>query len=109
MIFMAHEKAYDARQHKCEEDACSIVYSWFKKHNCKIDKNSIYVCWFAYLPFGYKCMVSSFENDNLFFEITKNIISDEVRCACFKCFEYFVELGQKDVIDIKGDNIDTII
>lgn len=104
---MAREKAYDARQHRFEEDARFVVYEWFKKNNLKINKNDIYVCWFAYLSYGYKCMVSSYKNDNLFFEVTKNI-KGETRCNCFQRFEYFVEPEQKNIVHIKDDIDDSI-
>lgn len=102
---MAQWKAgFGSGQEKCEREAKSIVENWYKKHNIGIDPESIYVVWFAYLPNGYKCMVSSKMYSNNCFEITKNKITDEVYYSVFERVEYVVHpsLSEDYILSAKG-------
>lgn len=89
---MAQKKAYiDPRQSKGEKEAINIVYDYFTRQHRHVDKNQLYPVWFAFVGYSaFKCMVTSHEYDNLFFEVTINKRNGEIRCDCFKRFEYFV-------------------
>lgn len=89
---MAHKKAkIDPHQKKCEDEAREHIKNWFENQSHAIDKKHLHVVWFAYIHNGFKCMITSIDHDNLFFEITVNKITNEVCCNCFKRFEYFVQ------------------
>lgn len=105
---MAQKKAYiDPRQSKGEKEAVNIVYDWFRRQGCNVDKNQLYSVWFAFIGYSsYKCMVTSHEYNNLFFEVTVNKKNGEIRCDCFKRFEYFVR-PQGHTTD-RSDSLDDI-
>lgn len=89
---MARKKAdYDPRQRKCENEAREIVLEWYKNRNLLMDPKTIFVVWFAYLPSGFKCMLSTDIYKNNFFEVTVNKITGETQCACYERFEYMVK------------------
>lgn len=90
---MARQKAYvDPRQKSGEKEAIDIVYKWYRDSHRKIDRDQIYVVWFAFIGYsGFKCMVTSHEYNDYFFEITINKRTGEMRCDCFKRFEYIVK------------------
>ena len=93
LYFMAQKKAFkDPRQISGEKEAIDIVYKWYKNQHRKIDRDSIYVVWFAFVGYsGFKCMITSHDYKDYFFEITMNKRTGEMRCDCFKRFEYIVK------------------
>ena len=89
---MAQKKAdEDPRQIKCENEAREVVLEWYKNRNLLIDPKTIFVVWFAYLPKGFKCMLSNDIYKNNFFEVTINKITGEIQCTCYERFEYMVK------------------
>lgn len=94
---MARKKANnDPLQRKCENEAREIVLNWYKNHNLLMDPETIFVVWFAYLPSGFKCMLSTDIYSNNFFEVTMNKITGEIQCACYTRFEYMVKPASHD-------------
>lgn len=81
----------DYQQIRCEREARDIVIEWYKNRNLIIYPKNIFVVWFAYLPSGFKCMLSTDIYKNNFFEITVNKTTGEIQCTCFKRFEYMVK------------------
>lgn len=89
---MAQKIAKDPHQISGEREAIDIVYNWYHAQNIHIDRNKIYAVWFAFIGYtGFKCMITSHEHPNHFFEITINKVTGEMRCDCFKRFEYIVK------------------
>lgn len=104
---MARQKAYkDPRQESGEKEAIDIVYKWYKDARKKIDRDQIYVVWFAFIGYsGFKCMITSYEYKDYFFEITINKRTGEMRCDCFKRFEYIVKPANHDKAESESDDI----
>lgn len=107
---MARKKAnHDPRQHACENEAKKIVSNWFKKQNLVIKNNALRIIWFAYIPRGFKCMITSDTYNNNFFEVTVNKVTGEIYCNCFQRFAYFVAPSNKtENIIISDDNFSLI-
>lgn len=87
-------------QKKFENEAKEVVADWIKKEFLIVDYSKLYVKWFAFIPQGYKCMVGSQTYKNLYFEITKNNVTEEMTCCCYNRFEYFVNPGVEQNMDI---------
>ena len=83
-------RMFDKHQQKSQEEAKNFVLTWFQRERVGINIDSLYVVWFAYISNGYKCMVSSHEFSDLFFEVTKHR-DGEMYCECMKRFEHFVK------------------
>jgi len=107
---MARKKAnYDPRQHACENEAKKIVSKWFKKQNLVTKDHALRIIWFAYIPRGFKCMITSDTYNNNFFEVTVNKVTGEIYCNCFQRFAYFVTPSNKtENIIISDDNFSLI-
>ena len=90
---MARQKATkDPRQKACEEEAIDVVLKWYSDWHDIIDRDSIYIVWFAFIGYsGFKCMVTSHERKDIFFEVTINKRTGEMRCDCFKRIGYTVK------------------
>ena len=97
--FRNSAKYEDKIQRKCEKEAINfVVTEFFAKKNSMSKPPVCTVVWMAFIPYGYKCMITTEQPDlNLFFEVTKK--SDgEFRCDCFKRIEYIVVPGKGNAV-----------
>lgn len=102
---MAHKKAeYGYQYNKCSNEARRIAEKWFKDNKLAIDYKSIYIVWFAFTKTGYRCMVTSKMYQNNFFEITKNIYTNEMICRILQQVECIVHPSQTEAIHVHEDN-----
>lgn len=96
---MAHKKAmYDYQYNKCSNEAMRIAEKWFKDNKLAIDYESIYIVWFAFTKTGYRCMVTSKMYQNNFFEISKNVRTNEMICHVLQQVECIAHPSQAESI-----------
>ena len=88
-----------------EKDAKKIVLDWFQKSNLHLENpKSIFLTWMGIVPTGYRCMVTSTEYENYYFEISKNMKNGETICTCLQRFEYVVKPSQYEKVEIHRIN-----
>lgn len=97
---MAHKKAYEHKLRKCQKEALNLVYDWFVKYGYKIDKDSLYVVWFAFTITGYKCMINSKMYSKRYFEVTKNLNTNETIINCFELTECIVHPSESPILEL---------
>lgn len=103
---MARKKAaYSYQYNKSCNEAKHIVQKWFTDNGLAIDPNSIYIVWFAFTKVGYRCMVSSKLYQNNFFEINKNVMSNEMVCHVLQQVECIVHPSQSESIYMHEDDL----
>lgn len=85
---MALKKATDPVQKKCETEAINFVIEWHKRHHLKVNTDDIYISWFAFIKGGYRCMVTSCTNQNLFFELSVNKKTNAIQCDCYERYAH---------------------
>ena len=105
---MAQKKAVDYKYSACVEDASKIVSKWFSDNKRPIEDNAIYVVWLAYIPNGYRCMMTSYTYPSMFFEIKRNMVTDEMICHVLKEVECMVEPSHSEVIVMHDRNSELI-
>lgn len=92
---MAHskqrnQKHVDQLQLKCQNEAKKFVLDYYNREGMGYNPDSLYIVWFAFLPSGWKCMITSSMYKNHFFEVTKHVNSGEMYCNCYNLFEHIV-------------------
>ena len=107
---MSHKKSkkYDEQYRKqynmCKKDAIDIVKQWFDDANLVIDPSSIYIVWFAFIRNGYHCMMASKIYTNNFFEIVKNVKTNEMTCFVFQRIECIAHPSEKpDILEMPNN------
>lgn len=97
---MARKKAsLDPIQKKCELEAINFIVDWYQRQHLYIDVDDIFISWFAFTKGGYRCMASSYTNQNLFFEISVNRKTKDVQCDCYERYAH---------ISVNGTNYKTV-
>ena len=87
---MAQKKAV---QKKYELEATNFIKDWYRRQCVKVNSDDIFIIWFAFTKNGYKCMVGSYTNQNLFFELSANKRTGDIWCNCYERYEYIVKNG----------------
>lgn len=104
-----HDQQYYEQYDICRKDAINIVKQRFDDTHLVVDPTSIYIVWFAFTHNGYHCMVTSKIYKNNFFEITKNMKTNEMVCLVLQQVECIVHPGEKQHISILPNNIQDLI
>ena len=91
---MARKKAFaDIIQQKCEKEAKDFVLDWYQQQDIAIKPSEIFIAWFAFTDHGYRCMISSYVNQNSFFELNVNKRTHNIRCNFYHRYEYIAMNG----------------
>lgn len=97
---MAHKKAiFDYQYKRCCNEAKDIIKQWYDDNHIAIDSTTIYIVWFAFTKAGYRCMVTSKTYRSNFFEISKNVHTNEMMCSVLQQIECIASPGQIDFIE----------
>ena len=97
---MARKKAFaDTVQQECEKEAKDFVLDWYQRQDIAIKPAELFIVWFAFTDHGYRCMISSYVNQNSFFELKVNKRTHAIQCDCYHRYEHVVINGlcQKEV------------
>ncbi len=91
---MAHKKAnIEPIQKECEAEAIEFIVNWYRWQNVKVNENDIFIVWFAFTKRGYRCMLSTHVNPNMFFELSANKRTKDIQCDCYERYEHITMNG----------------
>jgi hypothetical protein len=79
---------------KCCREAKEIVKRWIANNQAYIDQNSLRVVWLAFVPNGFRAMISSKSHSNKYFEVTKYFRNNETTITCYDRYAYSVFTGE---------------